>query len=160
MDVRNGPPGWPIKGYSNLSRLGGATIVTANTLLLYANAIPYAVQFSKISFYVGVADAAHNSDVGLYNSLGALVANIGAQALAAGGIQDIATVQGLQVINAGLYFFAVTSAASVLGIQSDGAYMALYGNAAFGSSAGGALPATITPPALAPSQTLLAFNLD
>jgi hypothetical protein len=143
--------GWPIPFISPGISGGFPTTVTANTLILYGLTIGYALTFSKISVNLTANDNTNNSDIGLYDASGLLVANIGAQHTPSGGVQTYGTVQGAQTIPPGLYFFAVTSAGSTLQLNGNDINFAAYWNSAFGSSSGGALPASITPPAVAPS---------
>lgn len=120
--------------------------VTANKLLLSTEIISVPTRFSQIQISIFSADGANNSDVGLYNFAGNLVAHAGAQLMGTAGVQIFSTVEGIQTIPQGVYFFAATSAGSILTLSVLGSTLLLYSNLAFGSSSGGALPSSITPP--------------
>lgn len=139
---------------------GSVTNATANQLVLYGFALPNLCIFTTIQLYI-VAVGVSLSDVGIYNAAGTLVANAGAQVFGSTGTVAITLAQGTVTAQPGLYFFAFTSAANVFSIIDGGNNtLALYRNTAFGTSAAGALPATITPPALgAPSLGGPWFNL-
>jgi hypothetical protein len=141
----------PLTAYTTTHAASNALAATANTLAISAITITYPITFSKLSFDLFTADAAHNADFGFYNAAGILIANIGAQVLAASGVQTIATVQGSQTIFPGVYFFAFTSDGSVIAPYNMVNTIVLYANSSFGASVGGALPATIVPPAFSPS---------
>jgi len=147
--------GWFSGGTGN-----AATVVTANQIVLCAQVIPFTLTFANISWLNQVGDNANNCDVGLYNSAGTLVANIGAQHIAFGaGVATVAAVQGSQTIQQGLYFSAYTSAAGNFSLFQQGSGLVPYFNGAFGSSVGGALPASIVPPALSAAQNCTLFGL-
>jgi len=151
--------GWPITCFAIYDNGNGQT-VTANKLSLTAFPLPYALTFAHIGLRIITDDATHDCDIGLYNSAGTLVANIGAQTIGSTGNQTFATVQGSQTISPGLYWFAITSAASNL--QTGlivGQFGGLYNSTGFGSSTGGALPSSITPPALSLTNASLSFAL-
>jgi len=150
----------PITHYTSPYEVGPHVVLTANTLLLIAAVIPASVTFANIAFHVGIADGVNNSDFGIYNAAGALLANAGAQAMGSATFSSFAAVQGSQTIAAGLYFIAWTSAGSVLGVSYDTYCTGFYYNASFGVSVGGALPASITPPALALNGNNASFALS
>ena len=117
------------------------------------------VTFSHIGVLVQNPDATNPCDLGLYSSAGVLLANIGAQTIAGSGAQSFAILQGTISIPGGNYFFAATSSATNLQISGCSDAPTLYFNFAFGTSAGGALPATIVAPALAFAHSSVVFGL-
>lgn len=155
-----GISGWPMSGFNRAGYLAAVYNNTSpNALALSPFNLPYALTFANIAVYVSTPDASHNSDIGLFNSAGTLVANIGAQLISSSGEQAFATAQGSQTIPPGLYWFALTSAATSFSIYGDNTSMSLYFSQAFGSSVGGALPASISPPAFSIARNLLSFML-
>lgn len=153
------PAGWPLS-YWSYGYHEGPTSLTANTLILQGFILPVKLTFSKLICHIWTADGVNNSDFGLYDSAGNLIANIGAQHIGANQFQTIASVQGAKTIKSGQYFFAVTSAAAVLAVGTGAKTANPYYSASFGSSAGGALPATITPPALATVEGSINFGFS
>jgi len=134
---------------------GSNLTASANSLCLTGFSLPASCQFGHIVAHIATADGAHNSDIGVYDSTGTLKANIGAQALAASGVQTFAILQGLITITAGMYFMAFTSAGSILQIWTDSQKLSPFKSGSYGVSVGGALPASITPPTLAVDQVSL-----
>lgn len=158
------PTGWPVGNFIGPSVYGAAGInPTANKLEVMGLGIGYQVQFSNIFINVDTADGAHLYDVGLYNSLGTLVADIGAQALPSTGIHSFAVVGAPVTINPGLYFFAFTGNSALAAIKgqsnSNPAPLVYSYSPAYGASVGGALPASITPPSEGGTSALLIFGL-
>ena len=141
--------GWPLSYWQGVFRDHNQDISqSANTLSYTGFVLPAPVTFSNLSFGVQTADAANNSDVGLYDHTGALAAHIGAQLLAATGYVTIAVVGAPITIPPGIYFFAVTSAAANLKLYADSAMPRYNAASSYGASVGGALPNSITPPAI------------
>lgn len=152
--------GWPLNAFVRtgvLTPLFGPT--SSNTLCISAFQLPYALTFAHIGVYVGQADASHDSDLGLFNSAGTLVANIGATLISTTGEQSFATVQGSQTIPPGTYWFALTSTSTTIEIYGDNNGFCMYFSQNFGSSSGGALPASISPPAYSIGRNILVFML-
>lgn len=152
--------GWPCTFFTYPQATGFGPTVTANKLILLGFTLDCALTFSQVTVSLVTNDNTNNSDIGLYNSAGTLIANIGAQHTPAGGDQTFAFTQGAQTISPGLYFFAVTSAGSTLNPNGNQQFFCAYFNGTFGTSAGGALPASIAPPALAPSRNGITFCLS
>jgi hypothetical protein len=146
------PTGWPLPFFTtspNGSATTNAGANPANTVTLCGLKLEAQVQVSNISVYVGVTDAVNNCDMGLYNALGALLTHIGAQTLPNGTYQTFALVGAPVTINPGLLFFGFTSAGTTAEL-AFGSGQGIWGytfvqNA--GASVGGALPASVTPPA-------------
>jgi len=153
------PTGWPLPGYTTDFSLSVLYTATANRLTLFARFLPSSVLFSKLVFYVQTQDGGNNSDFGVYNASGTLIANIGAQILGAQGLQTIASVQGALTIQAGLYYYGFTSAAANLQLYGNNGGITPYYNASYAASVGGALPASITPPTLAAAREMVCFAL-
>lgn len=148
------PSGWPITWlayggpYSNAIFSKLATV--ANTLVLYGISFPAAVRFGHIVINLITGDNANNSDVGFYSAAGALLAHVGAQHFNFTGNSSIAVVGGAVAIGPGRAYFATTSVGTVATIanSNDAGSPSMFLNQAnFGSSTGGSLPASITPPA-------------
>jgi hypothetical protein len=146
-----GVKGWPIQGFVSYTGSANVFSLTANQLGLWIYSIPYEWTASNIAIDITTADGANNSDVGLYNSAGTLIANAGAQHMGSTGNIAFPFVQGTLTEPAGLYGFAVTSAASNLKFAGLFAAFVLYGLGNLATSTGGALNSSITFPALAPN---------
>ena len=143
----------PTPGFFEISQNNGAgPAPTANKLVIAGFYLPYPMAISTIGFFVDTTDGSNNSDVGLYNSAGTLVANIGAQHLGSSGPIAGTIVQGTINEPAGFHYFAYTSVGTTLQLAQDstGVYFTPYANVAFGTSSGGALPASIAAPAINP----------
>jgi hypothetical protein len=121
---------------------------TQNRLLLSAFLLTYSLTFSNILINVKTADAVNNSDIGLYNAAGTLIANAGPQTFPTTGVRTFAMLQGAQTILPGRYFFAHTTVSGTLVIGGDSFASSLYYNGAFAVTAAAALPASFVPPAL------------
>jgi hypothetical protein len=147
------PSGWPLAWWNTPpcgSNAAGTFTATANKLTLYGLFIPAQVQFGHIVLDISVADAVNSYDFGLYNNAGTLVAHIGAQTIPATGIQSFAVVGGPITINPGRYYVAGTGNANTASLQVGNMLHVTWNfllATNFGASAGGALPASIAPPA-------------
>jgi len=146
--------------FFSVSAGGYNLAVPQNQTILMGFYLPYPLSFSKIYFNISVVDAGNNSDVGLYNAAGTLVADIGAQALGTLYGQTIATVQGLQTIQPGLYLFAATTAGNVLTLVGGVDVCSWMTSSVGGVTAGGSLAASITPPARSPNSFSYQFGLS
>jgi|SRR5580692_1862950 hypothetical protein len=122
----------------------------ANDIAIYPFHIPYLQQVSAIALRIWDADATHNSDIGIYDADGNLIANIGAQTIPTGSSLSFDIVQGTVVLGPGLYFLAFTSEATDLGlvvannvgVDGTGEYVRILETNT--TSSGGTLPSTIT----------------
>lgn len=152
--------GWPITGFTYPAGTNDAQGSVTNQTVVYGFALPFALTFSKITFFVNTADATNNSDVGLYSAAGSLVANIGAQHLATASAVTIATVQGSQTIAPGLYWMAFTSASNVLKLYGNNSQFGLGSYTNAGVTSGGALANSITAPVVSPLRQTLSFTLS
>jgi hypothetical protein len=128
-----------VSGFGNTS---------ANMLFISSIEIPAPLTFAHIIAQASTGDGANNSDIGLYNISGTLIANIGAQLISVTTAVSYATLQGAQTIPQGSYLVAMTSVGTTLKLFGANSYYVQYHSAAYGSSSGGALPASITPPTL------------
>lgn len=154
-----GIAGWPLTFYPIGFFQGASQTATANTLSLGGFVLFTPVTFANITVDINAADNGHNNDLGIYTAAGILAANIGAQHIAAMGVTTFATVQGAQTLAPGKYVFALTSAASTFSLfqgwngglgQSPFTW---YSNASTGVSAGGALPNSISAPAVSVTRS-------
>ena len=154
-----GVKGWPLP-YTGSGSAFASFIVNPNSLVLCGLVIPYEVSFADITFQVDTPDAGGSlSDYGIYNAAGTLIANVGAQSFAV-NLQTLPTLQGRKSIPPGVYWAAVTTNGATLVVDGNqSSPFSLYFNQAFGASTGGALPATIVPPAYAVNSRSLGFAL-
>jgi hypothetical protein len=151
--------GWPVAYFAGGAGVGQSNPAVTNRVAYGGFALGYALTFATISFYLNTADGAHNCDVGIYDAAGQLVANIGAQALGSSGLNNLATIQGSQTISPGRYVFAYTSASNVLVLGADFTPVPWCSNNGTDVSAGGALPASIVAPTVAPGNRISRFSL-
>jgi hypothetical protein len=130
--------------------LGAAQDVTK----IWGFLLPYNVATTKITYDVTIADnTANKYDIGILNSAGKLLLNVGATAgttfAPSKAFQTLAWAQGSANLAAGRYYLAFTTncsstCAKVASATTDISFAI---NASAGASQGGALPSTITPPA-------------
>jgi hypothetical protein len=142
------PTGWPIAAYSTGLAPTLGTVVGANSSVLWAWFLPASVTFSHIAINIAFADAANNSDVGIYNAAGTLLADVGAQHMGSTGNQVFNVSGGAKTVGPGLIFFLCATASGTFSINSSTGLMALNFTTAFAASVGGACPASITPPSI------------
>lgn len=140
----------------------GATtqlIAVANQTFVVGVLITWPISVGHIRFNVATLDNSANLyDLGFYNAAGTLVANIGPASYTTGGFKTAALAQGTVLLNPGLYWSGFTGNASVLGISAyanNALSFAFGGNANVAASVGGALPASITPPTVTPTNTFM-----
>src|SRR5229473_4800779 len=131
-------------GQNNDSSVGAV----ANKVIYGGFALLVPVTLANLAASVSVADGVNNSDIGIYSASGAaLLANIGAQHIAATGILSAAITQTSVTLFPGRYLFALTSVGSTLALNRDGHSPTWAFNASgVGTSSGGALPANIPAP--------------
>lgn len=135
--------------------VSGGALAAANKIYLTGFPVYTPIVFSKITLTFSTGDAVNNQDFGLYNPAGTLVANIGAQIIAGTAAVTYNVVQGSQTIQPGLYYSAWTSNGTTSRIWFASSWGFFTSNN-FGSSAGGALPGSITPPAAAANFNMMA----
>lgn len=136
----------PSVAYVNGQSASNVALQASNTLWGESSVITCAVTFSKITINIGSTDAVNNYDFGFYTPAGVLVAHIGAQTLPTTGYQTFSIVGGAQTVQPGQYVFVFTGAATTATLGFFNQTYAQLSNRQFGSSSGGALPATFTPP--------------
>lgn len=137
------PKGWPVTFFTLFPNTNTSASPIANQVSVYGFTLGYLLTFSNIAFVVAVADATHNTDIGIYNQAGNLVANIGATLISGTGTQHFATLQGAQTINPGLYTFGFTSAGTALTFNTTANQICWLWNNNVATSSGGVLPASV-----------------
>lgn len=142
----------------------------ANKIVLWAFILPYATTVTHIGINIQSADSSSKYDFGIYNTSGALQANIGATTYTTTGLKMEPIAQSSVILQAGLYYFAWTSNAlsgsplEILGVPTQQAGNALIANGTGNptwfptttASSGGALPNSITAPSV-PTSTSNVF---
>jgi hypothetical protein len=152
---------WPLIYYSSGSNANNEALAGANTIDGSGFVLQYSLTFSHITVQIATADGVNNSDLGIYTKAGVRVANVGAQAMASTGVQTFTTVQGAQTIQPGLYAFAWASAGTTFSIKTgQGLPAAWFQSNNIGAATVGALPASISAIAIAPSAFSLYFALS
>jgi hypothetical protein len=134
---------------------GNSQAATVNVNKLWGFLLPYNVTTTEISYYVTTADdTANKYDIGIFNNAGILVADLGPTAgttfAPAKSFETLKWKQGSTTLAAGRYYIGFTttctgSACAQLGASPT--YVSFAINTSAGSTAGGALSSTITPPA-------------
>lgn len=137
----------PLAGYVAPQHIDTNITPGQNHLFINAFFLPVAVTFSKLSIYCQTGDASANSDWGLYNNSGALIANVGPTATSSFNAVTANALQGSQTIQAGTWWFAVTTSGTTLSVDADNTHLWPYSNTSFGTSSGGTLPNSISIPA-------------
>jgi hypothetical protein len=135
-------------------RTGASQGPTPNVTKLWGFLLPYNVTTTEITYDVTTADnTANNYDIGIFDSSGNLVADIGPTpgTTFAPSKRFLTSkwTQGSTVLNAGRYYIAFTTNCSTLCAKVGAAstYVSFALNVSAGTSSGGALPSTMTPPA-------------
>ena len=135
-------------------RTGASQPAALNITKLWGFLLPYSVTTTKITYDVTTADnTANNYDIGIYNSSGNLVVDIGptpGTTFAPSKLfRTLSWTQGSTAFAAGRYYIGLTMncSASCAQIAAVGSYVSFAINASAGASTGGALPSTVTPPA-------------
>lgn len=125
---------------------GLASLDSANEIALYPFNLPYPLLVTDLIVKILTADGSNNSDIGLYDADGNLIAHIGAQHISSTGVISFSIPGGPIIIGPGLYFLAFTSVATTLewAVGSDGGSTSMTTLATSTTSSGGALPSTIT----------------
>jgi hypothetical protein len=133
----------------------GATLAAGHNLnKVWGFLLPYNVTTTEIIYDVTTKDAtANNYDIGIFNSSGNLVLNIGPTPgttfAPAKAFQTLTWTQGSTALAAGRYYLAFTTncASTCAAIGGATTYVSFAIDVSAGASAGGALPSTMTPPA-------------
>jgi trimeric autotransporter adhesin len=135
-------------------RTGASQGPTPNVTKLWGFLLPYNVTTTEITYDVTTADnTANNYDIGIFDSSGNLVADIGPTPgttfAPSTSFQTLKWTQGSTALNAGRYYIAFTTNCSTLcaKVAAGPAYVSFALNVSAGTSSGGALPSTVTPPA-------------
>ena len=138
------------------ARTGGSQAATENVTKLWGFLLSYAVTTTQITYEVMTADnTANDYDIGIYNSSGKLLVDIGATPgttfAASDAFHTLLWTQGSTSLGAGEYYLALTtnctSACAQIAAAINNVSFAV--NVSAGASAGGALPSTATVPAQA-----------
>lgn len=124
----------------------------ANQLFLVALTLPVSLAgVNHLVFDVTTADGTNNSAICVYNSSGTEVMHTAAATYASTGIKTAATVESNASLSPGKYYLGWTSVATTLQLQAYTNIPTFYVNSTFIATAGGACPASITPPTDAPT---------
>lgn len=153
------PKGWPLTQYNQGGNNAPLTVGGANQVYVVQFQLPYQLTFSHITTYVTVADAVHNTDMGIYSNVGNLLANIGGQAISGTAFQGAATLQGMLTLNPGLYLYALVSAGTTFQIGFTNQGYTQYRNSNGGTGVAGTLPATVTAPTITADANIPWFQL-
>ncbi|MGC2488719.1 MAG: hypothetical protein WA412_08590 [Candidatus Sulfotelmatobacter sp.] len=136
------------------ARTGGSQAATENVTSLWGFLLPYGVTTTQLTYEVTTVDnTADDYDIGIYNTSGKLLVDIGATPgttfAAADGFRTLLWTQGSTSLAAGEYYLALTTNCASACAQ----IAAAVGNVSFavdvsaGASTGGALRSTMTVPA-------------
>ena len=135
-------------------RTGASQGPTPNVTKLWGFLLPYNIITTEITFDVTITDnTANNYDIGIFDSSGNLVADIGPTPgttfAPSKSFKTLKWTQGSTALNAGRYYIAFTTNCSTLcaKVAAGPAYVSFALNVSAGTSSGGALPSTMTPPA-------------
>ena len=135
-------------------RTGGSQAATLNVTKLWGFLLPYNVTTTQVTYDVATADkTANDYDIGIFNNSGTLVVNIGATPgttfAPSAGFKTLSWTQGSTSLPAGRYYLGFTTncAATCTKIAGGATTISFAVNASAGASSGGALPASVTPPA-------------
>jgi len=131
----------------NSTQVSFCTLV--NTLEAYSWFLNVPITFLNIGLFINVADAVNNYDIGFYNAAGNLLAHTGAMHIPSTGAQSYAILGAPITLLPGLYFVASTGNATTSTFNSYASVLLRSFSHQYGSSAGGALPASITAPTAA-----------
>lgn len=136
------------------ARTGGSQAATENVTALWGFLLPYTVTTTQITYDVLTADnTANGYDIGIYNTSGNLLVDIGATPgttfAATDAFQTLVWTQGSTVLAAGQYYLALTTncASACAQIAAATGNVSFAVNVSAGASTGGALPSTMTVPA-------------
>ncbi|MGA2978319.1 MAG: hypothetical protein ABSD76_01895 [Terriglobales bacterium] len=135
-------------------RTGANQSAGKNTTQLWGFLLPYNVTTTEIIYDVTTADNTSNDyDIGIYNNSGGLVVDIGPTPgttfAPAKNFHTLAWTQGSTSLPAGRYYLAFTTNCSgtCAAVASTTAFVSFAIAVSGGTSAGGALPSTMAPPA-------------
>ncbi len=138
------------------ARTGTSQAATENTTKLWGLLLPYPVTTIQITYSVTTADdTANEYDIGIYNTSGTLLVDIGATPgtsfAASTGFHTLLWTQGSTGLTAGEYYLGMTTncASACAQIAAATGNVSFAVNLSAGASTGGALPSTMTVPAQA-----------
>ena len=136
------------------ARTEGAEAATENVTNLWGLLLPYAVTTTQLTYEVTTVDnTANDYDIGIYNTSGKLLVDIGATPgttfSASDGFHTLLWTQGSTGLAAGEYYLALTTncASACAQIAAATGNVSFAVNVSAGASTGGALPSTMTVPA-------------
>lgn len=121
------------------------------------------VSADRIIFDVGVADASDNSDVGIYNTSGSLLADVGAATYSSTGVTAKAFAQGTVYFPPAMYWQCWTSAATTfkLGLCNGNANLGYGSSSNTGTTtSGGALSSSATMPSRGETNSVAIVGFD
>jgi hypothetical protein len=134
--------------------IGASISARQNVTALWGFLLPYSVTTANLTYDVTTADnTANEYDLGIFNYSGVLLLHIGPAAgtsfAASAAFHALAWKEGSTILPPGRYYIAFTTNCSshCAAIGATGNYLSFAINASAGTSAGGALPSTLTPPA-------------
>ena len=122
---------------------------SANQVVIYPFVVPYSQQVSSILVRIWIPDATVNSDIGIYDTSGTLITQIGAQAISTATANLFTLTSGTVVLKPGVYFLGFTSQATTLqwvvgtDVDADGGQEKLTWYFTDSVSSGGTVPSTI-----------------
>ena len=136
------------------ARTGASQAAVQNVTKLWGFLLPYNVTTTEITYDITIANnTANDYDIGIFTNAGALVVDIGptpgTMFAPSQGFRTLAWTQGSTSLGAGRYYLAFTTNCSSVcaKVAAANTNISFAINASAGSSQGGALPSTITPPA-------------
>lgn len=135
-------------------RTGANQALAQNVTKLWGFLLPYSVTTTKITYDITTVDkTANNYDIGIFDSAGNLVLNIGptpgTSFASSVAFKTLPWTQGSTALSPGRYYLAFTTncASACAKIAASASFVSFTFNASAGATSGGALPGTITPPA-------------
>jgi hypothetical protein len=125
----------------------------ANVTKVWGILLPFSVTTTRVTYDITAADnTAHNYDLGIFSNSGTLLLNLGSTPgttfAPSKGFRSLSWVQGSITLAPGRYYLALTTdcSATCSALGGSPSFVSFAVNASAGSSTGGALPASITPP--------------
>lgn len=151
VDLNFSDQGVGSSGYWSPGAVLGAAVsaYSANTLYVYGFYMSSQTMSGHIVLDLHIDDASNLYSVGIYNSTGTLVAHIGPRSFSSTSISSnvVAFTEGTVLLNPGKYYFGFTGNASTLSFNALASILIPLGVTSSGTTSGGALPSSFTPPA-------------
>lgn len=148
----NGTSGSTISGYKQSTIANTAHgVASGNQIQICEFFLDGTLSLNNITFNVMAADGTNSSSVGIYDSGGTKKGVTAAATYSSTGTKIVAVVGAPVSLAAGIYYFALTSASTTFKISCESAsngFSRLSANAVVETSTAGALPPSITIPAL------------